>query len=342
MAISLNKNIRRTKRAIRRRGKSPRLTRRLNRLTARRDSLNQQPEEDVVSNEPVGDPVVDTPKMSDPLTTDPNQRSEVTSALLPQAPQRPDFQAPEYKGIPYEEVQNKYLDTVKNLDSDPLYQRRQDQGLKKLGQFMASRGLTGSGPEAAAASEFLAELGGTENRRLQDLGQQEANRLQELRTREGAMRQQYDLTTSQQDQQNQQFYADLEATFGRDNANRLFSLLQDRATRQDTQSNQQWGRIMDLLNLSASQSPAPYAFEGTRESARMGADRAKWLENSISKLFERVVPNINAGGGGVPPTFRPPPGSGVNGEIDLAKIVGDHNQDKSKQSVIENFISSLF
>lgn len=64
----------------------------------------------------------------------------------------------------------------KNFEGSPMYQFQKQEGMKDLEKLMAARGLTGSGAEIQANSDFLAQLGATEADKQRQYAQADAER----------------------------------------------------------------------------------------------------------------------------------------------------------------------
>ena len=288
-------------------------------------------------------PNIDQRRIRPPTTPPPGTSSTSPDvSLFGNVPKDQNPGAPGYQGVPYEEAQNAYLNQIKNYQGDPLFNYQRQRGLQDLEKLYAARGLTKSGAEVQGNTDFLAQLSGQENQRAQDLGQQEANRLQELRLKEAGLKQNYDLTSADRAQQNAQFRAELERSVGSENANRLMLLLQDQANRKERAGDTQWGRVNDLLGFMERQSPADEAFTATREGAALRERQGKVFQDSLEKLFQRIIPGSAGGGGGTPPVFQPPMNTPNNGQIDLGGIFGDYSTGTGYSNIAANLFGSLF
>jgi hypothetical protein len=67
----------------------------------------------------------------------------------------------------------------KNFEGSPLYQFQKQKGMQDMEKLMASRGLTGSGAEVQANSDFLVNLNAQESEKQRQYADQAAQRQQQ-------------------------------------------------------------------------------------------------------------------------------------------------------------------
>jgi len=204
----------------------------------------------------------------------------------------------------------------KFYEGSPLYQFQKQQGQKDLEKLMAARGLTGSGAEVQANSDFLSKLGAEESEKARQYAVDAANRqtqsMQFLANFDQEERQ------AQLDQWNK-------------NADRRINMQEFDATRRDARAASMQNFLTNILGMQAQN---PIAGQ-----AQSGLNNMTDLTRAISDMAARSRANdytrSYGGGGGTPPT--PPPSRA--GEI--ANINSNYG-DRAGNNDLWNGIFSIF
>lgn len=195
----------------------------------------------------------------------------------------------------------------KNFEGSPLYQFQKQKGMQDLEKLMASRGLTNSGAEIQANSDFLANLNATEAENQRKYAQQDMQRAQDA----------------------MQFIANYDQAERGDLTNRQ----QFEATRDDQRRALGVNFLNSLLNMQSQNNIASQSQAGLNSQTNL----TQALMNAITNNIGANVPR--ATGGGTPPP--PPPSSGAS-NAELAAILTGASNNAGNNDVLNSLIKSIF
>lgn len=211
----------------------------------------------------------------------------------------------------------------KYFEGSPMYQFQKDKGSRDLERLLAARGLTGSGAEIEANTNFLTQLNATEAEKQRQYADQTAQRVQD------AMRfiANYDQTEREnlRNQANQ-------------NKDREVELSKFDATRNDDFRNFVLDSMLRNLGLQAGASPMSDIYNATGAQAGIFGDIANSIFNFQKTNFNPVIPNT----GGAPAMTPPPPPGPDTTSIDLLRAGMDRQNAGGNTSVWNTVLSSIF
>jgi len=125
-------------------------------------------------------------------------------------------------------------------------------------------------------------------------------------------------------------------------ADRLERMQEAQALRQERTGNNQFDRMMQLLNFIQNQSPMPYAMNQLTAGQNMTVDQANMMAKYLAKLYQR--PTIGAGGGGnyqsMPPYIPPPQGKGFSAG-DAMGILNSGNSTQGFGNAVIDFVPKV-
>ena len=175
-----------------------------------------------------------------------------------------------------------------NYQGSPLYQFQKEKGMQDLEKLMAARGLTGSGAEVQANSDFLGKLNAEESEKARQYAEQAANRQQQ------AMQFIANYDRGERDAQLAQ---------ANTNTDRRIDLQKFDAQRGDRRGEVMTNFLTNILGLQANNNVANLASSGLSSSTALSKAMADMLGQYNSNNYARSY----SSGGGTPPT---PPTSG--------------------------------
>lgn len=207
-----------------------------------------------------------------------------------------------------------------NFEGSPLYQFQKQKGMQDLEKLMAARGLTNSGAEIQANSDFLAQLGATEAEKQRQYAQGDMDRTM------GGM---FNLAGLDR--------ADRQMNWEQNNANldRLIGLQQYETGRSDAARERDRNFLTQILTLQAQNPIADQSFRATGERSQYEKALQDSLAAFISNNYQR---QISSGGGGA--GLPPPPqqsGSGLN----IAQLLLNYGNRADNQGLWGTILGSL-
>ena len=204
-----------------------------------------------------------------------------------------------------------------NYQGSPLYQFQKDKGMGDLQKLMAARGLTNSGAEIQANSDFVSQLNATEADKARSLAEAEMGRNNDmLRYIAG-----YD-QTERMNLQNQL----------NTDAERRMAQQQFEAGRQDNRQRLTTDFLSNVLQMQSNNPIAQLAYQGLGQQTELTNALMKAISSNVASNYPRSY----GGGGGVAPT--PPPG----GELDIARILMGYGNSAGNNDVLNGVLRSIF
>lgn len=237
----------------------------------------------------------------------------------------------------------------KNFEGSPMYKFQKEQGMKDLEKLMAARGLTGSGAEIQANSDFLAQLNASEAEKQRQYAQSDVERrmsgLQNLAGIDLADRKfNWDRSSSDLDRAMRQ----QEFLTGRDfnerrfdweqkntNIDRANALRQFEANRSDQAAGRNSNVLLGLLELASRNPIADQSYKGTAEASQYSKALTDALAAFTANNYTRQIPS---GGGGA---GLPPPQPGNSSGLDIAKLMMDYGNSADNQGFWGTILSQL-
>ena len=195
----------------------------------------------------------------------------------------------------------------KNFEGSPMYQFQKQKGMQDLEKLMAARGLTNSGAEVQANSDFLANLNATEAEKQRQYADQAAQRAQ------NAM----------------QFIANYDQA----ERSNLIDQQQNEAQRGDRRQEVAINFLNNLLGIQSQNDIARISQGGLNDQT----DLTKALMSAITNNIGANVPRVS--GGGVP---APPPPSSAAGNNALAQILAEYGNSAGNNDVFNTILKTLF
>lgn len=122
-------------------------------------------------------------------------------------------------------------------------------------------------------------------------------------------------------------------------AGRYDTYAQNNANRQYMQGNDQWSRIMDILNYQQKNSPFNQAVAGLNQYGTLGMDQGKYDASVLASLFKKVG---SSGGGGVGPFIPPQPSGPDHTMSNLYAASSGQQNNQGYASDILSGLASLF
>lgn len=184
----------------------------------------------------------------------------------------------------------------KNFEGSPLYQFQKQKGMQDMEKLMAARGLTGSGAEIEANSDFLVNLNAQESEKQRQYADQTAQRQQQ------AMQFIANFDQQEKNALRDQWNADLD---------RQTNIGQFEATRGDRRQELATNFLQNLLGLQSQNDIARISQGGLNSQTGLSQELMKALAGFTANNYARSY----GGGGGVAPT--PPSG----GNMDIMRIL---------------------
>jgi hypothetical protein len=171
----------------------------------------------------------------------------------------------------------------KFYEGSPLYQFQKEQGTKDLEKLMASRGLTGSGAEIQANSDFLSKLGADESEKARQYAEQAANRQQQaMQFLAGFDKEE---RQAQLDQWNK-------------NTDRQMNMQEFDAQRGDRRNELAMNFFQNILGLQGQNNIASLGQSGLNDQTALSKALATMLANNTANNYTR---SYSGGGGGTAP-----------------------------------------
>ncbi|NDC39004.1 MAG: hypothetical protein EBZ48_13295 [Proteobacteria bacterium] len=239
-----------------------------------------------------------------PVATPPAQPEAPAAAPQPPAPTFEYQQSPMTKALL--DAMNNGLSTAqayepKFYEGSPLYQFQKQQGQRDLEKLMAARGLTGSGAEVQANSDFLSKLNADESEKARQYAEEAANRqnqaMQFLANFDKEERQ------SQLEQWNK-------------NTDRQIDMQQFDANRQDRRNEVVSNFLTNILGLQSQNDIARLSQSGLTDQTAL----SKALSDMISRNIANDYTRAYGGGGGQAPIA---PNSGNSDIMSILMRYGD-------------------
>jgi hypothetical protein len=201
----------------------------------------------------------------------------------------------------------------KYFEGSPLYQFQKQKGSADLEKLMAARGLTGSGAEIQANSDFLANLNATESEKQRQYA--EANRDRQQRAMEFVA----NFDRQEREALRDQWNADLD---------RQSNISQFEAGRGDKRQELMVNFLSNVLGLQSQNDIARISNGGLNSQTEL----SKALMSMIGQNIMSQVPKATGGGGGTPP---PPPTTNMS---DLYKIMMNYGNNAGNN----DFLNTIF
>lgn len=220
------------------------------------------------------------------------------------------------------EAMGKGLNTMqayepKNFEGSPLYQFQKQKGLQDLEKLMAARGLTNSGAEIQANSDFLANLNATESEKQRQYADQTAQRTQ------NAMQFAANYDQSERENLRNQLNQDLE---------RRKDAQQFDANREDTRTALRTNFLSNILQMMGNSNIMGQAQSGLNSQTAL----TQALANAIAQNKADNWTRSYGGGGGTPPI--PPSG----GEADFLKILMGYGDRAGNNDMWNSILKEIF
>jgi hypothetical protein len=201
----------------------------------------------------------------------------------------------------------------KNFEGSPLYQFQKQKGMGDLEKLMSARGLTNSGAEVQANSDFLVNLNAQEAEKQRQYADQEAQRNQNLM--------QFVATFDQGERENlrDQLNADV---------NRRMQQQQFEAGRQDNRQRLMTDFLSNVLQIQSNNPIAQLAYQGLGQQSGYTEALMKALASNIASNYPRSY----GGGGGAPP---PQP---AGNDLNLARILMNYGNRADSNSTLDGIL----
>lgn len=170
----------------------------------------------------------------------------------------------------------------KFYEGSPLYQFQKQQGTKDLEKLMAARGLTGSGAEIQANSDFLSKLGADESEKARQYAEQAANRQQQ------SMQFLANFDKEERDSQLAQWNK---------NTDRQLNMQEFDSQRADRRNELATQFLTNILGMQAQNPIATQALSGMNDQTALSKALAQMMGSFTANNYARSY----GGGGGTPP-----------------------------------------
>jgi len=201
----------------------------------------------------------------------------------------------------------------KNFEGSPLYQFQKQKGMQDMEKLMAARGLTGSGAEVQANSDFLANLNAQEAEKQRQYADQTAQRQQQ------AMQFIANFDQAEKNALRDQWNADLD---------RQTNINQFEANRGDRRQELATSFLSNILGLQSQNDIARIAQGGLNSQSALTDQLMKAISGFTANNYARSY----GGGGGVAPT---PPSSG---NLDIARIMMDYGNRAGNNDMLDSIL----
>jgi hypothetical protein len=206
----------------------------------------------------------------------------------------------------------------KNFEGSPLYQFQKQKGMADLEKLMSARGLTGSGAEVQANSDFLANLNATEAEKQRQFAEQEANRNQSMMQFVAN----YDM--GDREALRNQLNTDLDRRIGQQ---------QFEASRGDSRNALMTNFLQNILQMQSDNNIAQLSQAGLAQQSQY----QQALMNALSQFTANAYPRYSGGGGG---GARPQPPMGP--ELDVMRIMANYGNRAGNNDVFNGITRLLF
>lgn len=126
-------------------------------------------------------------------------------------------------------------------------------------------------------------------------------------------------------------------------ASRYDNQAQNEAMLKYNQGNDQWTRMMNLLNYTQKNNPFQEAVSGLDKYSGLNMENAKNRAAFMKDLYQRIQGPSGGGGGGAPPPFIPPGATGP--DTSMSDIMRASNRGQSNSNLygdIANIIGSIY
>lgn len=207
----------------------------------------------------------------------------------------------------------------KNFEGSPLYQFQKQKGLSDLEKLMSARGLTGSGAEVQANSDFLTNLNAQEAEKQRQYADQQAQRNQ------GMM--QFIANFDQADRQGMRDQANADI-------NRRIAMQQFEAGRGDQRQTLMTNFLQNLLQLQSDNNISTLAYSGLGKQS----DYSNQLMQAIASVMGQDYKVGGGGGGGGGNRPMPP----MAPDLDIMRILAGYGNDAGNSDSWNNVFKILF
>lgn len=231
----------------------------------------------------------------------------------------------------------------KFFEGSPMYQFQKQKGMQDLEKLMAARGLTNSGAEVQANSDFLANINAQEAEKQRTYAEAEAERKRRAIETETARRDAYDRDKANRvqnalnfiSQYDQQERENLRGQYNT-NAERERAVQELEAQRSDAKRNSAQNFLLSILGLQAQNPISSDAFKGLGESSAYGKALADAMANFRANDYARV----SAGGGGTSPGL-PPAAPFDTSNLDIMKILMGTSNSADNNAMLNSILGSI-
>ena len=200
-----------------------------------------------------------------------------------------------------------------NFQGSPLYQFQKDKGMQDLQKLMASRGLTNSGAEIQANSNFLSELNAQEAEKQRQYAESDANRAQS--------QMQYIANFDQTERNNLRDQLNTDVT-------RRMQQQQFDATRQDGRQRLMTDFLSNVLQMQSNNPIAQLAYQGLGQQSDYTAALMKAISGNVASNYPRSY------GGGTPP-------QAPNNSLDIARILMNYGNNAGNNDLYNGIWNAL-
>lgn len=202
----------------------------------------------------------------------------------------------------------------KNFEGSPMYQFQKQKGMEDLQKLMASRGLTNSGAEIQANSNFVTELNATEAEKQRQYAESAANRAQS--------QMQYIANFDQAERNNLRDQLNTDIT-------RRMQQQQFDATRQDGRQRLMTDFLSNVLQMQSNNPIAQLAYQGLGQQSDYTAALMKAISGNIASNYPRSY-----GGGSAP--------QAPNNDLQIAQILMNYGNQAGNNDTVNGIWNALF
>lgn len=206
----------------------------------------------------------------------------------------------------------------KNFEGSPLYQFQKQKGMTDLEKLMAARGLTGSGAEVQANSDFLKNLNATEAEKQRQFAEQEANRNQSM------MQFVANYNMGENEALRNQFNTDLDRRIGQQ---------QFEANRGDARNTLMTNFLQNILQMQSDNNIAQLGLQGMGQQSQY----QQALMNALSQFTADNYKRYSGGGGGGTPPMAP-----MGPEMDIMRIMANYGNQAGNNDLFNGLLRTLF
>jgi hypothetical protein len=204
----------------------------------------------------------------------------------------------------------------KFFDGSPLYQFQKQKGLADMERLMAARGLTNSGAEIQANSDFLANINAQEAEKQRQFADQQAQRNQNMM--------QFIAQYDQGERQNLQDQLNTDLA-------RQVQQQQFEAGRQDNRQRLMTDFLSNVLQMQSNNPIPQLAYSGLNQQSGYTQALMKAIAGNLANNYPRVF----AGGGGSGPL--PPSG----GNLDIMQILMNYGNTADNNSTLDGLLRQI-